>query len=192
MDNIRLARLDDINKIKNIIDEGISENYYSLDVIKSFIEDDNSYLLVAVSDEDIPLAAMFCEKGTLKDMSVLENIPYPNDAFNSYSDETLTVVYKTVATSKNARRKGYVHALFNEYDKIFKNTEHDLRIGLALILPDGSIPIKKHIDEVGFEYKKIIKHPWSKIRSYCSYCKNDFCMCDGMLILKENKIEKKV
>lgn len=188
MNNIRYASLNDASEIKKIIDEGISENYYSIDTIKNYIIDENSYLLVAVSENDTPLAAMFCEKGCLKDMCRLENIPYPDETFDKYNEQDITIVYKTVATYKDARCNGLVHGLFRKYEDIFNSVEHDLRIGLALILPDGTIPIKKHIDEVGFSPKKIINSPWSNIKSFCTYCGNEYCKCNGMLIIKENRL----
>lgn len=191
MNKIRPAIPEDVNEIKKIMDEGISQDYYSEDDILEFIERDNYYLLVSVSEDDKPLAAMFCIKGSLKDMCELERIPYPDEIFSSYNDDSIAVVYKTAATYISERRHGHVDKLFNEYNNIFNRTEHDLRIGLALILPDGRIPIKHHVDDSGFKPKKIISSPWSHLKSYCSYCKNDYCQCNGMIYLKEKSCEKK-
>lgn len=190
MNKVRSAIKEDALIIKNIIDEGISTDYYSLEDIYDYIFDNNKYLLVVVSDEDKPLAAMFCVKGKLKDMCADEHIPYPDSIFNEYNDNTETVVYKTASTYKNMRCKGYVSLLFEEYNNIFNKMEHDIRIGLAIVLPDGTIPIKKHVDQYGFKPTKIFEKPWNKIKSYCTYCGNDYCECNGLLYLKEKRVEE--
>lgn len=188
----RFANLDDIDEVKKIIDEGISQDYYSIDTIRNYITDENSMLLVVVSDDDKPQAAMFCMKGNLKQMCEEEHIPYPDSVFEGYSENSQTIVYKTASTYKNMRNRGYVTRLFDAYGDIFDNTEHELRVGLALVLPDGTIPIKKQVDNAGFTPRKLYKSPWSKIKSYCNYCNCEYCQCNGMLYIKENNIEEKI
>lgn len=187
MSSVRFATLDDINSIKIIIDEGISKDYYSFDDIKEYIENDNKYLLAVVSDNDEPLAAMFCEKGSLKEMCEKEHISYTDEIFDKYTDDTMTVVYKTASTKKDVRCKGYVGQLFKEYDNIFNGIDHDIRIGLALVLPDGKVPIKKHVDDYDFKPMKVFDKPWNSLKSYCTYCGKEYCECNGLLYLKENK-----
>lgn len=185
MNHIRFATLADTTEVKKIMDEGISQDYYSIQEIESYINNENNYLLVSVSDEDKPLAAMFCSKGTLKEMCELEHIPYPDSIFDKYSEDAQAVVYKTASTYKAERCNGHVKDLFYEYDKMFNDIAHELRIGLAIVLPDGTVPIKSHVDKYGFKAKKLIKSPWSYLKSYCSYCKNEYCQCDGMIYIKE-------
>lgn len=190
MQNVRYAKLSDKYEIKKIMDEGISQDYYSLEEIEDYIQNENKYLLVCISEDDSPLAAMFCIKGPLKDMCELEHIPYPNETFDGYSDESVAVIYKTAATYIKYRCNGYVKQLFDAYDDIFNNIDHDIRIGLALVLPDGKVPIKKHVDMAGFLPTKYVKSPWSSLKSYCSYCNNEYCQCNGLIYIKENNVEK--
>ena len=189
MSKVRIATKEDALIIKDIIDKGISKDYYSIEDINDYIDDNNKYLLVVASDEDKPLAAMFCIKGKLKDMCLNEHITYPDPIFSKYNANTETVVYKTASTYKEVRCKGYVGQLFEEYNNIFNNTEHEIRIGLAIVLPDGTVPIKKHVDKYGFKPTKIFEKPWNKIKSYCTYCGNNYCECNGLLYLKEKRVE---
>lgn len=190
--NVRFATIEDIEEIKKIIDEGISQDYYSLDDIEEYITNESKYLLVVTSEDNKPLAAMFCIKGRLIDMCKNEHIPFSDDVFSKYTEDTKTIVYKTASTYKNVRNNGYVGMLFEEYNTIFNNIDHDLRIGLAIVYPDGKIPIKKHVDAYNFKPVKLFKHPWNSLKSYCSYCGKEYCECDGLLYIKESISEQQI
>lgn len=192
MSKIRYATLNDIDEIKKIIDSGISVDYWNNDDIKFYIEDESNYLLVVTSEADIPVAVMHCTIGNIKDMCDKEHIPFPNQALKKYKESTITVVYKTASTYENLRNNGYVGQLFEEYNKIFTDIKHDIRIGLALVLPDGSIPIKKLVDRSGFKPTQVFKSPWHELKSYCRYCGNQYCQCDGLLYVKENNLDEKI
>lgn len=189
MSQIRFATLEDVLDVKNIIDEGISENYYTKEDIIDYITDDNKFLLVVVSEDDKPISAMFCAKGGLKEMCDNERIPYPDSVFDKYNENTKTIVYKTASTYNHLRSKGYVGWLFEEYNNIFNDIDHEIRIGLALILPDGEVPIRKLVEKYDFKPAKVFEMPWHNLKSYCWYCKKDFCECNGLLYIKENNVE---
>lgn len=190
MNRVRNAKPDEIHILKEIFDEGIGNDYYTIDDLFNYINDVNCMLMVATDEDDIPIAVMSCKMGSLEDMCIDEHVPYPNTLFENYNKNTKTVVYKTAATRKEARGQGCVHKLFESFDEYYDTVEHKLKLGLAIITPDGSMPIEKHVVSSGFKPVKLIEKPWSKIKSYCKYCSNDYCQCDAMLFVKENEYEK--
>lgn len=185
MNKIRLARLEDANCIKEIIDGSISIDFYSIDKLKEFILNKNSIFYVYTDDNDIPVACLFCEKGSLYDICLKDNIPFEDEVFKKYNKDTKTIIYKTAATRVNYRSKGILRSFLREAAVECSKIDHDVVAALCLVLPDGSIPVHRHVTEDGFKQIKLFKSPWKNIKSYCSYCKNEYCTCDGMLYLKE-------
>lgn len=185
MSNIRFATEADVKIIKKIVDNSISVDYYSEQFIIDFIIHDGGYIYVYVDNMDKPLACLFFEKGGLKYICEKDNIPYPDESFESYFDNTEVIIYKTAATDPECRNNGILTEFLKEADIDTKNMDYDIKMCLCLILPNGKIPVKRHVETDGFVQIKRFKSPWNNIKSYCSYCNSEYCKCDGMLYIKE-------
>lgn len=186
MNRIRYAKLSDVNVIKDIIDDAISIDYYSQEDIEKYINDNNCLFFIYVDSEDNPIACLLCEKGKLEEICNKDNIPYPDACFDSFNPNDNVIIYKTAATRKQDRNNGILADFLKQADVISRGIDHALKLCLCLILPNNKIPVHSNVIKAGFKQIKRVKSPWIHINSYCSYCKNQFCKCDGMVYIKEN------
>lgn len=186
MGNIRYAKKLDIPFLKAIIDDAISLDYYSEEALESLIADDNSLFFVYTDENDEPIACLICEIGELKKICLKDNVPFDKEVFNNYAEDAKVIIYKTAATKKEYRNGGILTEFLNEAAIKCRDIKHDLSMCLCLVLPNGKIPVHRHVIKDGFRQVHLYKSPWNCIKSYCSYCGSEYCKCDGMLYIKEN------
>lgn len=185
MINIRLAKEKDINRLKQLIDENISVDYFTEDAIKSIINENNHYIFVNTDENDIPNGLIYCTVDTLKNACDIAYIPQDIESLAKYSKDMKVCLYKTTCTAKEARKAGILSSFMKEMDAATSKLDFDMNIVVALIHPGDVIPVHNILTDNGFVKIERIEHPWIKIKSYCSYCKSEYCKCDGMLYIKE-------
>ena len=190
MNKIRYANIKDLYEIKKIIDDAISIDYYTEDDLKSFILSDDIFFFVYTDENDAAIACLLCEKGSLKDICEKDNIPFDDESFDKYNENTKVIIYKTAATKKSERNNGILTDFLREAGKVTTDIPHDIKLCLCLMLPNGKIPVHNHVTNDGFKQIKRFSSPWNNIKSYCSYCNSQYCKCDGMLYIKENNLGK--
>ena len=185
MINIRLAEEKDISKLKQLIDENISIDYFTEDSLKAIINENNHYIFVNTDDSDIPNGFIYCNIDTLENACETAYIPQDIKSFDQYSKDSKVCLYKTTCTAKEARKIGILTSFMKKMDAVTSNLDFDFNIVVALIHPGDIIPVHNILIENGFIKAERIRHPWIKIKSYCGYCKSEYCKCDGMLYIKE-------
>lgn len=190
MNDVRFAKLSDIDEIKELIDSSISVDYFSKEDIEDFINNDKKFLFIHTDDKEHPVACLLSEIGTLESICKKNDFfSVSDDCFRKYDKDTKVILYKTTCTRKDYRKNGILTDFMSKCSDYFSKFDYEMKIVLCLVLPDGRIPAHNHVVNDGFKQIKLYKHPWHKIKSYCGYCNNEYCQCDGMLYIKENQSE---
>lgn len=190
MSNIRPAEHKDIQHLKKLIDENISEDYFSENYIENILNSDNNYIYVCVDEENIPVAMIYCVVTSLEDAMKIGYIPIDTLALKGFDKNSRTCLYKTTCTSKEYRDTGILHSFMKKIDSITDKLDFERSIVLSLIYANGVIPTDHVLSETGFIKTQRIIKPWNGIKSHCNYCGKDYCTCDGMLYIKERLNEK--
>lgn len=183
MNNIRLAEEKDILYIKKLVDENISADYFSSDFIKNIINEKDSFLYV-FTDEEIPVAMIYCTIKSLEEACALSHIPLTDSEICNYDRNDKVLLYKTTCTDDRYRQNGILNQFMDEVICATKGLDYKFSIVLALELPDGIIPADKALVRSGFIRKSKVITPWINIKSYCNYCDNEYCRCNGVMYIR--------
>ena len=72
------------------------------------------------------------------------------------------------------------------------NLQSELRsAGAALLINTALRPLGREIPslrilrDTGFVPLTTLYRPWAEKKGYCPYCKQDFCICDAVLYVRE-------
>ncbi|MDD3338825.1 MAG: hypothetical protein PHS82_08230 [Lachnospiraceae bacterium] len=182
---IREAREQDVIKIKQLTDENISVNFYTLSFLRTIIDDPKQYLLVYENEEKEIVAYLYMFCASLQEALTILHIPVELLVSNGVLPETKIVVFKTTCTHKKYRSRGILTSLIDyAQKKVLQIDLHSILL-TALQIPSEKIPAHTVLIQADFVPVGRVKHPWRNIEAYCPYCGKDHCICDAVVYRKE-------
>lgn len=181
---IREAERGDLIAVKCMTDEYIGKDFYTLPYLERILKRDNEHLYIYVDGQDTAVAYLYFLEMNFKDAMEFLHIP---DGVLSISGGERVGIYKTACTKKEWRRKGILTLFLDRTERMFADKALQYILFTALQRPDGTVPVHKAVTEVGFFPVSTLKQPWVHTHAYCPYCKMEYCVCDGVIYIKERK-----
>lgn len=182
----RKARVGDEKRIKEVMDEGIGENFYSENQIKEFIENEHeSVIMVGVDELDVPHGFIYSFVAPLKEALSILGIPKDHTLFSDMDEDEMVGVMKTTSTDKAHRKDGICVHLVENTAVYMKEKKVKQVIVSALRRPDGYVVTEGLLDATGYRPVMELKRPWNKIDCFCPHCKKQYCECDSVVYIRE-------
>lgn len=189
MSQYRRATLSDCQQIKSLIDSYIGNEFYSLEDLEKIVSDRNKSIFVYESDENAVVGMAYVFIGDFSNVTRRLNFT-ENDCrkiINMYPQcqKSKIGVFKTICIHPDYRRHHISETLVDLIEEWFKENNIRFGIGEAIIVPGGKVNARRLNEACGFTPVLHIKKPWIHIKSYCPYCKNEYCQCDAEIFIKE-------
>ena len=178
----------DISNVKRLLDEHIGKDFYSAEYIEGIVEDKNRIMNLYISDEGKVLGFQY---GMLADIDTSCNIlniskkdrdkliqEYPECAKGDIG------IFKTIAVAAECRGRGVSNHLNEMTTEWFEKRGVRIAIGVALIRPDGVVNARYAMEHANQRVIFNVEQPWIKIKSYCPYCQQEYCHCNGAVFIK--------
>jgi len=186
---IRKAQAKDIVQIKQLVDEYIGTDFYSVEELENIVQSDSKVIYVYCGDDSNVNGMTYILVDEITNVPELLNISdvdferlikiYP-DCINQPVG-----IFKTISVKPECRKTDVADDLVKSNIEWFKGKGVKLAIGEAIVRPDGKVNAARVNEKSGLKSMFRIKKPWSKIKSYCPYCKNEYCQCDAEIFAKE-------
>lgn len=187
----REAVLKDVKRIKELSDEGIGLNFYTLEDIKSYIEKENSVIIVGVNEDDMACGFLYSFLAPLEKALFVLGIPKDVRPFCDMDMKKMVGVTKTTSTDRKYRKEGiFLHLMQKSVDYII-DRGMDFIVTSALRNPEGYVVTEGVLNVTGYEPVMELIRPWNHIDSYCPHCKKQFCECDSVVYIRKNKVISK-
>ena len=185
----RKAERRDLPDIKRLTDEYISQDFYSLDDLEGMLHGDNNLMFVVTDADrdDAIISYYYAFLSTLDEaLRIIHVKEKPAQLLKYKSDETVAV-YKASSTEKEYRKHGICSSFVRDLEPDLRKRGAKLILATALHPMGREVPMKHIFLDNGFAPIAELYRPWSGIRGYCPYCKQDYCICDGVFFVKELK-----
>jgi len=191
MSQYRSATLDDCLQIKALVDAYIGEDFYPVDDLRNILSDINKNIFVYESDEGkvVGMAYAFIDyfSKASRRLNFTENDCRTIIKLYPYCQQGKIGVFKTICIHPDFRRNHISENLVVCIEEWFNENDVRFAIGEAIIASGGKANARRLNDACGFTTLFNIRKPWSHIKSYCPYCKKDYCQCDAEIFIKEMK-----
>lgn len=188
MGAIREAVQGDLAAVKDMTDECIGKDFYTLPDLERILKHENEHLYIYADSQNTAVAYLYFLEMDFGSAMKLLHIP---DGMLNLPLEARVGVYKTACTKKGWQRKGILSLFLNKIEGTQWREAQQCILLAALQKPDKTVPVHKAVTEVGFLPVGTLKQPWIHTHAYCPYCKMEYCACDGILYMKEREnIEK--
>lgn len=184
MGAIREAVPGDLVAVKRMTDECIGKDFYTLSDLERILKHEDEHLYIYADSQDTAVAYLYFLEMDFGGAMDLLHIP---DGMLNLSRGARVGVYKTACTKKGWRRKGILTLFLNKMEGMRWKEATQCILFTALQKPDGTVPVHKAVTKVGFLPVGTLKQPWVHTRAYCPYCKMEYCVCDGIIYIKERK-----
>ena len=183
---VRTAEVRDLERIKYLIDNCISRDFYSMAELESMLEREDDLLYVAAdTDRDGLVAAYFYAFiSTLDEALRVLHVEEKPEALQQYQGNERVGVYKTSSTDPAYRNQGIFSAFMADLQPVLREKGSKMIINTALRPLGREIPILNILRDTGFSPVMTLERPWAKKKGYCPYCKQDYCICDAVLFMR--------
>ena len=183
---VRMAARGDLPAIKQMIDECLAPEYYTLEKLEACIRGErNLFYVVTDADRDGAIAAFFYAFiSTLDEALEIMQVREKPEALAKYDGDTTVGVYKTVSTGKDYRKSGICSSFVRSQEPVMRARGAKLILVPAMRSPAGVVPAKDILQENGFAPIAEIIRPWEDMDIYCPYCGHYHCICDAVIYAK--------
>ena len=181
---IREAVQRDLVAVKNMTDEYIGKDFYTMPDLESILKHENEHLYIYADAGDMAVAYLYILEMNFGEAMELLHIP---DGMLRFSHNMRVGVYKTACTKKEWQGKGILTSFLNKMERILEQKTLQCILFTALQKPDGTVPVHKAVTAMDFLPVGMLKQPWVHTRAYCPYCKMEYCVCDAVVYVKERK-----
>ncbi len=184
---VREAQAKDLPQVKSLADKYISQDFYSLEELEGMIRGEDDLLFVAVdTDRDDAVASWFYAfLAPLDEALERLHVPERPQALSRYTGNERIGVYKTSSTDPAYRNKGVFSAFMRDLQPVLRGRGAQMIINTALRPLGREIPILHILRDTGFVPVMTLHSPWAQTKGYCPYCKQEYCICDAVLYVRE-------
>ena len=189
MEHYREMEKSDVDAVKKLSDEYIGVDFYNEIYLESIVDDPDRVVNLYIVDDGSIRGFQY---GMLSDLDICCNIlNLDNEAkeqlIAQYPEcgNELLGIFKTIVVDPSCRGSGVSEELNSRTAMWFKNRGVKLAVGEALIRPDGIINARNTMEHTNQRVLFKVKQPWIDIKSYCPYCKQEYCHCDAAIFVKE-------
>ena len=183
---VRAAEARDLKRIKALIDQCISRDFYSIEELEDMLKRKDDLLYVAVdADRDGWVVAYFYAfLSSLDEALRILHVPEKPETLQKYTGSERVGVYKTSSTDPEYRNRGVFSAFMVNLQPVLRNKGAKMIVNTALRPLGREIPILNILRDTGFTPVVTVPRPWVEKKGYCPYCKQDYCICDAVLYMK--------
>lgn len=184
---IRDAELRDLPEIKRLMDIYLSQDYCSLETLEGMLHGDRN-LFYVVTDPDRNHAVVSYFYAFLSPLDEALQILHVTDKpepLRQYRGNDLVAVYKASSTEKGYRKQGICSSFIRDLQPVVQQRGAKMILATALHPVGQRVPMKHIFVDNGFSAISDLYRPWSRINSYCPYCKEDYCICDAVFYMKK-------
>ena len=184
---VRRAQARDLPQIKRLIDETISRDYYSVEELEGMLRGEDDLLFVAADKdrEDAVAAYFYAFLAPLDEALRILHVKEKPQALEKYAPDARVGVYKTSSTDPAYRKHGVFSAFMSDLQPVLRARGAELLMNTALKPYGREIPIRRILRDTGFVPVLTMYRPWAETDGYCPYCKQERCICDAELYIRE-------
>ena len=183
----RLAQPRDLAQIKRLIDANISRDFYSIEDLERMIrgEGDLLYVVVDADRDGIVVSYFYAFLSTLDEALHILHVQEKPEALQKYAGNERVGVYKTTSTDPAYRKLGLFSSFMANLQPVLKSRGANMIVATALRPFGQEIPIRHVLMKTGFVPVLTLHSPWAGTKGYCPYCRQDACICDAVLYIRE-------
>ena len=180
---VRAAEARDLKRIKALIDQCISRDFYSIEELEAMLkrEDDLLYVAVDADRDGWVVAYFYAFLSSLDEALRILHVPEKPETLQKYAGSERVGVYKTASTDPEYRNRGVFSAFMVNLQPVLRNKGAKMIVNTALRPLGREIPILNILRDTGFTPVMTVRRPWAEKKGYCPYCKQDYCICDAVL-----------
>ena len=184
---VRNAEARDLPEIKGLMDRYLARDYYSMEELENILTGDRDMLFV-VTDEDrngAVISYFYAFIAPLGEALQILHVKEMPEFLSNYSRDTLVAVYKASSTEKEYRNHGVCTSFVRDLQPVVRDRGAKLILATAVHPAGREEPMKHIFLASGFSVIADLYRPWSGIRAYCPYCRQDYCVCNAVFYIKE-------
>ena len=184
---VRRAEARDLERIKQMIDEYIAADYYSIEELEALLHGEQ-HLFYVVTDADRDGAVISYFYGflsTLDEALPLLHVSEKPAELMKYAGDTPVGVYKTASTEKEYQKLGICSSFIRDLEPVLRERGAKLILATALKPFGREVPMRHIFQDNGFTAAGVIPRPWVDMVLYCPYCKRNHCICDAVFYMKK-------
>ena len=184
---IREAKAGDLPQIKHPIDNYISQDFYSDEALERMLQREEDLLFAAVdNDRDGRVAAFFYAfLSPLDEALRMLHVKEKPEVLQKYAGSVRVGVYKTTCTDPAYRKNGIFSAFMADLQPVLRSKGAELLVTTALRPTDRAMATLHILHDTGFVPISELHRPWAETPGYCPYCRQDPCICDAVLYIRE-------
>lgn len=189
---VRKAQTRDLEQIKRLIDDTISLDFYSIEDLEGMLRGEDDLLCVAVDEDrdDYVAAYFYAFLSTLDKALEVLHVREKPEVLRDHAGDERVGVYKTSSTDPAYRKHGIFSAFMSELQPVLRSRGAQMILNTALRPYGREIPILGILQDTGFVPVSTLYRPWAEKKGYCPYCRQDYCICDAVLYVREFDKEK--
>ena len=183
----RKAEARDLPGIKRLVDLYISMDFYTLEDLERMLRGEDDLLHVVVDEDQAGAVAAFFYAflSTLDEALEILHVPEKQGLLEKYAGNERVGVFKTTSTDRAYRKRGLFTAFVADLQPVLRERGARMIVTTALCPKEREIPTLHTLQNSGFVLVSAIHRPWAGTKGYCPYCKQDYCICDADLFIKE-------
>ncbi len=184
---VRDAKARDLPAIKQLMDRYLARDYYSIEELEDILAGDRELMYVVTdADRDGEVVSYFYAFiSTLGEALRILHVQEMPEFLSNYSKDTLVAVYKASSTEKEYRKNGICTSFVKDLQPVVRDRGAKLILATAVHPAGREEPMKHIFVSSGFSTIAELYRPWSGIRAYCPYCRQDYCVCDAVFYIKK-------
>ena len=186
---VRAAEDRDLERIKYLIDQCISRDFYTIEELEDMLkrEDDLLYVAVDADRNGWVMAYFYAFLSTLDEALRILHVRVKPEALQKCTGNERVGVYKTSSTDPAYRNRGVFSSFMVNLQPVLRAKGAKMILNTALRPLGKEIPILNILRDTGFTPVMTVRRPWAGKKGYCPYCEQEYCVCDGVLYIKKLK-----
>ena len=184
---VRDAEARDLPEIKQLMDRYLSRDYYTMEELEKILAGERNLLYVVTDSEKggEVVSYFYAFVAPLDEALQILHVKEKPAFLANYSGDTTVAVYKASSTKEDYRKNGVCTSFVRDLQPVVREMGAKLILATALHPRGKEEPMKHIFISNGFSAIADLYRPWSGIRSYCPYCRQEYCVCDAVFYIKK-------